>query len=145
FGYDPRTGRELWKVSLPGHSSSPRPVYGDGLVFAATGYGDTQFWALRPGGLGQAEAEVAWRMEGREAPQTPSPLFIGGLIYIVSNAGTVTCLEPATGEEVWSDRIGGSYMATPIHADGRLYFSNIQGDVYVLRAGRSFEVLSVNK
>ncbi|OQB28996.1 MAG: outer membrane biogenesis protein BamB [Candidatus Hydrogenedentes bacterium ADurb.Bin179] len=78
-------------------------------------------------------------------PEEPSPIVLDGLLYIVSNDGIVTCLEAETGAKVWSERIGGNYMASPIYADGRLYFCSTQGRTTVLKAGRSFEKLAVNE
>ena len=143
YCYDPATGKELWKATLPGHSSSPRPIFDGERLYMGTGYGTTQFWGMY---VEPRDGErVAWRMEGKNMPQTPSPILIDGLLYIVSNSGTVTCIEPATGEAVWSQRIGGSFMASPIHAGGKLYFSSIQGKTTVLRTGRVFESLAVNE
>ena len=72
-------------------------------------------------------------------------MLVEDLLYMVSNDGIVTCLEASAGRTVWRERIGGNYMASPIYADGRLYFSSVQGKTTVLRTGRSFEVLATNK
>lgn len=144
FSYDPRTGRELWKTSHSGHSSAPRPVFGNGLVFVTTGHGRTELWAVRPDGQGDVTAShVAWKVD-KGAPLTASPVLVGDLLYMVSDDGAATCLEAATGEPVWRERIGGNYAASPIYADGRIYFFNQQGKAAVLKAGREFEVLAAN-
>ncbi len=146
FAYDPRTGREIWKVHHEGHSAAPRPLFGHGRVYLATGHGKAEVLSIRPDGEGDVtDSRVDWRYAGRAVPREPSMLLLDGLLYMVSNDGFVTCLEAATGTEVWQERIGGSYMASPIHADGRLYFTSMQGKTTVMRAGREPEVLAVNE
>ena len=76
--------------------------------------------------------------------QYASPLIVDGLIYTAAEENYVTCLEAATGQVVWTERIGGKYAASPVYADGRLYFFNQQGTTAVLKPGRAFEVLATN-
>ena len=146
FAYDPRTGREIWKTHHDGHSSSPRPVFGLGHVFATTGHGKSEVWALRPDGEGDVtDTHVTWKVDGRSVPKQPSPLLVDGLLYLISNEGIATCLDAATGEEVWSERIGGNFMASLLYADGRIYYPSVQGKTTVIEAGRQFKELAVNK
>ena len=91
------------------------------------------------------DSHTAWKFEGPELPTEPSPILVDGLLYLLSNNGTVTCLEASNGAMVWSERIGGSFLASPIYADGSLYFSSTQGKTTVLKAGRAFENLAVNE
>ncbi len=146
FSYHPRTGAEIWKIQHGGHSASPRPLFGNGLLHVVTGHGQTELWAMRVDGKGDvSDTHVAWKVTGKDVPKQPSPLLVDGLLYMVSNNGMVTCLEADTGAEVWKERIGGSFMASPILADGRIYVSSMQGKTTVLKAGRSAEVLAVNE
>ena len=146
YAYDPYTGKELWKVAHEGHSSSPSPLYYDGLAYVLTGYNHSGVWAVRVDGAGDVtDTHVAWRYAEKTVPQTPSPLIVDGLMYLVSNQGAATCLDAKTGAEIWSERIGGSYMASPIHASGRLYCFSSQGRSMVLKAGRTFELLAENE
>jgi len=145
FAYDPRTGQEIWKTHHEGHSSSARPVFGQGHAYITTGSRQTELWALRVDGWGDVtDTHVTWKVGGRVAPKQPSPVLVDGFLYLVSNEGVATCLDALTGKSVWSERIGGNYMASPIYAEGRLYFSSVQGKTTVLRVGRSFEVLATN-
>lgn len=145
FAYDPYTGKELWKTTHNGHSSSPRPVFGDGLLYVTTGHGQTELWALRPGGEGDVtDTHVLWRFTGKEVPEQPSPVLANGLIYMVSNGGIASCIDAQKGELVWRERVGGNYMASPILGDGQIYVTSMQGVTTVLRAGRTPEVLAVN-
>ena len=146
FAYDPYTGAELWKTSHAGHSSSPRPLFGNGFVYVTTGHSQTELWAIRPDGEGDVtETHVAWRVTDRIVPEQPSPVLVDDLIYMVSNGGIASCIDALTGEVLWRERIGGNYMASPIHADGRIYVSSMQGTSTVMRAGRAFELLASNR
>ena len=71
-------------------------------------------------------------------------MLVDDLFYMVADDGMVTCLESANGKEVWRQRINGKYAASPIYADGHLYFCNQTGETTVLKPGRTFEVLATN-
>ena len=144
YAYDPRTGRELWQVHYIAWSAAPRPLYSQGLALMITGLGATELWAIRIGGQGDVTGtRVAWKV--KNAAQTASPIIVDDLLYMVSDSGMATCVEFATGKLVWRERLGGTYAASPIYADGRLYFCNQQGKTIVLKPGRTREVLATNK
>jgi outer membrane protein assembly factor BamB len=146
FAYDPRTGAELWKVHHEAHSASPRPLFGHGFVYTVTGHGQTELWAIRPDGKGDVtDTHVAWRFRGREVPKQPSPVLVDDCIYMISNEGYASCVDALTGEGIWSERIGGNFMASPIYGDGRLYACSMQGETTVLKAGREFAILAENR
>ncbi len=73
-----------------------------------------------------------------------SPVLVDDLLYMVSDDGMITCLEPETGKQVWQQRAGGSYAASPIYGDGRIYFCNQQGKTTVLKPGRTCQILATN-
>lgn len=143
--YDPLSGGEIWRVSYPdGFSNVPKPVYGDGLVFIATGFNDPSLMAVRVDGTGDVtRTHVAWTLR-RGAPLTPSPLLVGDLLYIVSDIGIATCLDAKTGHPHWRERLGGNYSASPIFADGRIYFLNEEGVATVIAPGTTFQKLTTN-
>lgn len=148
YAYDPATGRELWRVEeRKHHSGTVRPVYGHGLVFAATGLARGEMWAIRPDGSGVVtDSHVAWKVT-KNAPNRPSPVLAGELLFMLNqDGGVVTCLEAKTGTLVWSERLPGlgNYSASPVFADGRLYFCNENGQTTVIAAGREFQVLAEN-
>lgn len=146
YSYDPRTGREIWKTHNETHTPSVRPVYADGLAFITTSRNTPGLWAVRVDGEGDVtDTHVVWKLEGNGAPEEPSPLLLDGLIYLVSNDGMGTCLEAATGTEVWKQRIGGNYQASPIYADGNIYFFSTQGKGTIIKAGRTYEAVATNK
>ncbi len=142
--YDPTTGAELWHVNHYGSSTVPSPVYGHGLVYLASGFQSVTLLAVRTDGAGDVTAtHVAWRM-GRSAPLTPSPLLVGNEVYIVNDTGIATCLDAATGRRHWQQRLEGTYSASPVHADGRIYFLNEDGATTVLAPGTQFRTLATN-
>lgn len=146
YGYDPYTGREIWNITDTCHTPSASPLVHGEIAYIATGFGTTELRAIRLDGEGDVtDSHIAWRLAGKQAPNTPSPILVDGLLYVVSDRGIVTCLEADTGAEVWSERIGGNYMASPIYAGGRLYFSSLQGKTTVIGTGRTFNLLATNQ
>ena len=144
--YVPETGEEIWRVNHgSGFSLVPRPVYGNGLVYACTGFGKPQLWAIRPDGTGDvSESHVVWK-EPKRIPKKPSPLLVGGRLYVLDDGGIVSCLNALTGEEIWADRVGGNYSASPIFADGRIYVCSQEGQTTVLAHADEFQVLEQNE
>jgi outer membrane protein assembly factor BamB len=137
--YDPQTGKEIWRVSYAdGFSNVPRPVYGHGLVYIATGFQQPTLLAVRPDGSGDVtKTHVAWTLR-RAAPLTPSPLIVDEEIYVVNDGGIASCLDAKTGETYWQQRLGGEYSASPVFADGRIYFLNEEGVATVIAPGKVF-------
>lgn len=145
MAYDPRSGEELWKLRYFGWSMVPRPVFGHGLVYLIIDYERPELWAVRPGGRGEVTDEnVAWKIR-KGMPATPSLLLVGELLLMVTDMGVATCVEAKTGEVVWRERIGGNYSASPVYADGRVYFFSRDGVATVIEPGRQFRRLAVNR
>lgn len=144
--HDPATGAELWRVRYGrGFSNVPRPVYGNGLVFIATGFQTPSMLAVRADGSGDVtDTHVAWTLR-RGAPHTPSPLLVGSELYMVSDYGVLTCIDAESGEVHWQHRIGGNYSASPVFADGRIYLQSEEGKTTVLAPGTTYSELAVNQ
>ena len=144
--YDPQTGREIWRVSYAdGFSNVPRPVYGHGLVYIATGFQQPSLLAVRADGTGDVtKTHVAWTLR-RAAPLTPSPLLVGDELYVLNDSGIATCLDAKSGEPRWIQRLGGGdYSASPVIADGRIYFLSESGVATVIAPGKEFRRLATN-
>ena len=146
IAYEPRTGKEIWQVTYgDGFSNVPRPVYGNGLVFICTGFQEPSLLAVRPDGRGDVtKKQVAWSLK-RGAPLTPSPLLIGDELYMITDNGIATCVDAATGKEHWKARVGGNHSASPVFADGRIYFLSEEGESVVIAPGKEFKVLAKNE
>ena len=144
--YQPLTGKEIWRVSYgDGFSNVPRPVFGLGLVFIATGFQEPALMAVRAGGTGDVtRTHVAWTLK-RGAPYTPSPLLVGDELYYVSDTGVLSCVEASTGQMLWQQRLGGNYSASPVFADGRVYVLSEEGVTTIFAPGRTFQRLAVNR
>lgn len=144
--YDPESGKEIWRVSYAdGFSNVPRPVFGHGLVYIATGFQQPLLIAVRPDGTGDVtRTHIAWTLR-RSAPLTPSPLLVGDELYIVNDGGIASCLDAATGALRWQQRLGGNFSASPIVADGRIYFLSEEGIATVIAPGKEFRKLASNQ
>ena len=145
YGYDPATGRELWRIDATGsHSGACRPVVGHGLVFCPMG-SNGELWAVRPDGSGVlTQHHIAWKYK-RAVPRRPSILLVDDLLYMVDDNGVAACVESKTGDEVWRKRLGGNYSSSPIAAGGRIYFFNQDGKATIIEAARDFKVLATNE
>ena len=145
--YDPETGKEIWRVSYAnGFSNVPRPVYGHGLVYIATGFQQPSLLAVRADGTGDVtKTHIAWTLR-RAAPLTPSPLLVGDELYVVNDGGIATCVDARSGEPRWIQRLGGGdYSASPVLADGRVYFLSESGVATVIAPGKNFRRLATNR
>lgn len=153
--YDPNTGALLWRLGPNSEIPVPTPVMTEDLIIVTAGYPPVRpIYAVRPGQRGDltlpegrdASAALAWS-KTRGGTYIPTPVVYGGLLYATAENGRLTAYDAATGEVVYQVRIGGvggSYSASPIAADGKLYFASEDGDVYVVRAGREYELLAKN-
>jgi outer membrane protein assembly factor BamB len=143
--YEPQSGKEIWRVEYDdGFSNVPRPVFGNGLVYIATGFQQPSMIAVRPDGTGNVtKSHIAWRLQ-RGAPLTPSPLLIGNELYVVNDGGIASCLDASTGAIHWQQRLGGSYSASPVFAGGRIYFLAEQGVTTMIAPGTTFRKIGSN-
>lgn len=145
MGYDLATGKELWKIRYEGWSMTPRPLFANGLVYFINDYLKPELVALRLGGKGElGDSDVAWKIS-KGMPSRPSPLLVGDLLFVVNSDGIITCADAKTGETIWKQRIGGNFSASPIAADGRLYFFDEGSTTTVIEQAREPKVLAVNK
>src|SRR4029453_7408265 len=142
----PLSGDELWRVEERGqHSADTRPVVGQGFIFFQTGWSKGQLLAVRPGGKGVVtDSHVAWRAK-RSVPNKPSILLVDDLIFMMDDGGIASCLDAKTGAEIWQERVQGAYSASPIYADGKVYFFSEEGKTTVIEAGRAFKKMAENK
>ena len=126
-------------------SGVPRPIFAQGLVVIATGFQQPELLAVRPDGTGDVtKTHIAWSLK-RGAPLTPSPLAVGDELYVVNDGGIASCIDARTGAVIWQQRLGGTYSASPVFADGRIYFLAEQGVTTVIAPGRDFRRLATNQ
>ncbi len=146
YGYNPTNGKELWRVETIGtHSTSCRPVTGLGMVYTTMGFSKGILLAVRPDGKGHVtKSHVAWRYT-KAAPKKPSILIKDDLLFMIDDGGVAACLEARTGTEIWKERIGGNFSASPIMAGGMIYLFDENGKGTVLAAERDFKVIASNE
>lgn len=143
--YDPATGREIWWLPHDGYSNVAMPLVGLGMAFVNTGYMKPHLLAVPLGGEGPLDPESALRWSYHwQVPANPSPLLIGGKIYMVNDQGNASWLNARSGEDIWRQRLKGKHYASPLVAHGRIYNWSVGGKTVVLRAGDSFEILAEN-
>jgi outer membrane protein assembly factor BamB len=148
-GFDPKTGHELWRLSDSlTQVKVPTPIVAGELVIVTGGYppGGRPIYGIRLGASGEiGQKALAWRTD-RGAPYTGTPLFYDGIIYVCTDNGVLSAYEPKTGERIYQQRIapGAGFSASPIAADGRVYLTSEDGDIFVVKAGRAFELLATN-
>jgi len=146
YAYDPLTGKELWRTEeIKNFSAVTRPSVGNGFIYVGTGMGKAEVWAIRPGGSGVVtDTHVAWKTK-QNVPGKPSLMLVGDLLFMVSDNGNATCVDAKTGAAIWEQKIGGHFSASPICAEGRVYFFSEEGVTTVIEAGRAFKQLAQNQ
>lgn len=145
YSYDPENGQELWTVDYPGFSNVPLPVTDGRMLVVCTGFMKPEIWGIRLGGAqGDATAShVVWRQR-TAVPDQSTPVIVGSRLYMVNSGGIASCLNIATGETLWKERIGSDFAASPLAADGRIYFCDARGKTTVIAPGDTFQVLAEN-
>jgi outer membrane protein assembly factor BamB len=144
LAYDPETGAELWRVVHGGMNEATRPVFGNGLIFLTTGH-TKGIVAVRQGGSGDVtKTGIAWKSQGG-GPTRPSPLFVGDLLFTVSDEGIVVCRQAQTGKQIWKDRLDGRFSSSPVYAAGYVYAADEDGKTFVFAAERAFKPVAVNQ
>ncbi len=153
--YDPRTGKELWNLTPTAEVTVGTPVVGHGLVFVTGRYTPVQpIYAIRPGGRGDislpegadSSGHIAWS-NMRAGTYIPTPIVYGDYLYTNHMNGGLTCYRATTGERIYRERLGGragAFTASPVAADGKLYLTSEEGEVFVVKAGAQYELLATN-
>jgi outer membrane protein assembly factor BamB len=146
--YDPETGKELWTVRGMTFEVIPTPVVGEGMVFTSSGRAGPTF-AIRPGGNGDVTStHVVWSTP-KGSPFVPSGIVHDGLLYLVNDMQSIlTVYEAKTGTLVYQGRMGVAqregFSASPVVVNNELYFTNDDGETFVVKAGREFTLLHTN-
>lgn len=154
-GYDPRTGRERWRLGGSSKITAPTPIFAGGLFVIASGRApERPLFAVRPGARGDltlpsgrtSSEAVAWSRTGRGS-YMPTPLAYNGILYVLANNGVLDAYDLQTGGEIYRQRLphlGSGFSASPVAADGRLYLANEDGEILVVAAGREFRHIATN-
>ena len=142
--YDPDTGRSLWRAGAPVELAAAMPVHENGVLYTSRGYSSGPYFAVETGGQGDvSDTHIRWRHATR-APYISSLLLYRNLIYMATETGILTVTDPASGEPTSRRRLGGVFTASPVAADGHVYFVGEAGETVVLEAGREPRVAARN-
>ena len=142
--YEPRTGKEIWKVSHGGMNAATPPQYAHGKVFVTIGAG-SKLVAIRPTGTGDVTKTHIDYVFTKEVTSRPAPIVSGDLLFMLNDSGYVSCLDAKTGDLIKKTRVTGNYSASPVLADGHLFCFDHDGKGAVLTADRELKLVATNK
>ena len=154
-GYDPRTGKELWRLGGSSKITAPTPVFADGLFVVASGRApERPLFVVHPAAKGNitlaagesSSSAVAWSRTNRGS-YMPTPLVYKGILYVLANNGQFDAYDLKTGTEVYRQRlstVGNGFSASPVAADDKIYLANEDGDIVIVTAGPQFKQIAVN-
>jgi outer membrane protein assembly factor BamB len=155
-GYDPATGKELWRLGGSSKITAPTPIFQNDLIVVASGRGpEMPIFVIRAGATGDISLKegqvsndhIVWAKQ-KVGSYMPTPLIYQGLLYVLKNQGILACFDLASGEAKYTERIphlGSGFSASPVASDGRIYLPSEDGDVFVVKAGAKFELIGSNK
>jgi outer membrane protein assembly factor BamB len=144
-GYDPATGKELWRCkSFVGRGEPTVTPGAGGLLFVVNGQpGD--IYAVKPGGRGDVtRTHMAWHTPRKSGRDQPSPILVGNFMVVVSMTGLATCYDAPTGKVLWSERLKGPFSSSPVAAGGRVFLQNEAGAATVIEPGPELKVVAEN-
>jgi outer membrane protein assembly factor BamB len=154
-GYDPRTGKEVWRLGGSSKITAPTPVLSDDMFVVVSGRGpERPIFVVKAGARGDLtlpegktnSESIAWSLRGRGS-YMPTPLIYNSILYVLANNGVLDAYNLRTGEELYRERlpvVGSGFSASPIASDGKLYLSNEDGEMLVIAAGKKFSHIATN-
>lgn len=154
-GYDLATGKELWRLTGGGDIPVPTPYVAQGLIFITNAHGRLRpIYAIKPSARGDISLKegqtsnefIAWSRPKRGS-YIPTSIVYGDYLYVGDDRGILSCYDAKTGEKIYRTRLAqgaGAHSASPVAADGKLYFTAEDGQIRVIKAGPQFEVLATN-
>lgn len=142
--YNPDDGSLQWIMDGPTEQFVAAPVYNGKYLFITAGYPEKHLLAIKPDGSGMVgEGQIVWRTR-RGASYVPSPVLVGQYLLQVADGGFLSCYVADTGEQLWTERLGGGHSASPFAAEDRAYFQSDRGETSVVKPGPMCEKLAVN-
>ncbi|MBC8351813.1 MAG: PQQ-binding-like beta-propeller repeat protein [Planctomycetes bacterium] len=145
IAYEPDTGEVLWRVRHDGMNAAAKPLYAHGLVYISAGSGPYSMIAVNPDGSGDVtDTHIEWGFN-KSPPRRPSQIIVGDLMFMINDDGVASCIDAKTAKVIWQKRVGGKYRASPILANGRIYFFSQDGNTPVVEATDKYKLLGENK
>jgi outer membrane protein assembly factor BamB len=154
-GYDPETGRELWRLGRSSNITAPTPIFDRDLIVVMSGRRpNAPIFAVKAGARGDitlpegatSGGHVVWTRE-QAGSYMPTPLIYHEHLYVLKNQGILSCYDLRSGERKYEQRLPevvSGFSASPVAADGKLYLSSEDGDILVVKAGPEFQLVGRN-
>jgi outer membrane protein assembly factor BamB len=152
--YDFTTGKELWRLKSGGDIPVPTPVFSNGIIYVTNAHGGpTPLYAIKPEASGDISPDASGKSSGlvwyeaKNGAYMQTPLIVGGLVYSCSDRGILKVFDAKTGEQKYTQRLSqgtNGFSASPIAVDSKIYFTSEEGEVFVIKAGPTYELLSKN-
>ena len=141
---DPADGHVLWHVGESNRVPIAMPVYHDGVLYSNRGYFSAPYLAVQlDGDVDGTESKLKWRIP-TGGPYVSSLVYYGGLLFMATERGIASAIDAETGQTVWKKRLGGVFTASPVIANGKVYFVEESGKTYVVEAAREYKLVSTN-
>jgi outer membrane protein assembly factor BamB len=151
-GYDAETGKEIWTLSGGGDAPAPTPVIANDLIYLNSAHGkNSPVFVIKPDATGNITLApdstknkyIAWSIsKGGAYMQTP--LIYEGYLYNLQISGLLTCFDALNGEIKYKENFNTAFSASGIAAEGKIYFSSEEGNIFVLAAGPVYKLLAKN-
>ncbi|MEJ5341597.1 MAG: PQQ-binding-like beta-propeller repeat protein [Thermogutta sp.] len=141
--YAARTGRKLWSYDGLETLVTPVALFRNQTLFSLSGRNGPILAFHLEGGERSVQARLLWQLP-RGGPYIPSGIVYRNRLYVLSDLKWLTCYNPGNGEVIWRAPLEGTFTASLVAADGRLYAVNERGVVFVVAAGDEFRLLSRN-
>ncbi|MEZ6122541.1 MAG: PQQ-binding-like beta-propeller repeat protein [Planctomycetaceae bacterium] len=143
FGYDALTGKEIWGIRHDDFNAASPPCFFENLAIMHSGTRAKLFAVeLNETTKGDVtDSHIRWTRE-KSNSKLAAPLLIGNRLFMISDTGVVNCVDAATGEEIWKDRLGGTHVASPITANGVIWFCSEEGELTAVKAADQFEIIA---
>lgn len=135
--YDPRTGQTWWQCAGPGPNTIGSVAWFEGLAFATCG---TPPMIAGVMAIDADQGQLIWKADAMAS--VPSPLVVGNRLLVTEDRGTILCFSATTGQQLWKQRLGGNFSASPALAGDLVYLPNEAGKMFIFRAGAQFESVS---
>jgi len=145
-GFDLKTGERIWSAKNEGEGVTPSVVIAGDIAVQANGWGGSE--SVRAFKLTGAKGDVSdsafvWEQK-KNSPKLPSMIYVALHIFCITEGGIAWCAKADTGEVLYRERIGGTFAASPVASEGRIYITGDNGETVVLAASPKFEVLAKN-
>jgi len=155
-GYDISNGNEIWKMRGGGDIPIPTPIVAHDLIYITNAHGRmSPVYAVRLSARGDisldenesGNKDIAWSYS-KNGNYIPTPIIYNNYLYCCSHKGKMSCFEARTGTLLYRENLGSSSLAvsaSPVAADGKIYCTAENGDIYVIEAGPEFKLTGINK